>query len=68
MNEIRLPKHRVNRFERRWTARFPQMLGDWRRLEPTPSSRACGCDDPPQSPQVRRLLQGRPPSAARSSS
>jgi hypothetical protein len=70
MDEIRLPRHIVNRFERRWTARIPQMVGDWQRLEPTPSSLACGCYDPLRSPQVRRLLQGslRPPTAARTRS
>jgi hypothetical protein len=30
MNEIRLPQHVVNRFERRWTAGFAQMLEGWR--------------------------------------
>jgi hypothetical protein len=58
MDEIRLPQHVVNRFERRWTARFAQMLGDWPPLEHAPSSPACGCDDPLRSPQVRRLLEG----------
>ena len=28
MDEIRLPQHVVNRIERRWTARFAQMLDD----------------------------------------
>ena len=28
MDEIRLPQHVVNRFERRWTAEFAQMVGE----------------------------------------
>ncbi len=27
MDEIKLPRHVLNRFERRWTARFAQMKG-----------------------------------------
>ncbi|MET4751201.1 hypothetical protein [Bradyrhizobium sp. RT11b] len=60
MEEIKLPHHVVNRFERRWMARFAQMPGG----RPQPVARCCrGNDDPLQSPQVRRLLEGslRPP-------
>jgi hypothetical protein len=59
MDEIRLPHHVVDRFERRWTGRFSQML---KGLQPRPRiSRGGG--DPIRSPEVRRLLQGslRPP-------
>jgi hypothetical protein len=54
MDEIKLPHHVVNRFERRWTARLAQMLE---------GRRSHGSDDPLRSPQVRRLLEGslRPP-------
>jgi hypothetical protein len=60
MDEIKLPHHVVNRFERRWTARFAEMLGS----RPQPVARCpFGSDDPIRSPQVRRLLEGslRPP-------
>jgi hypothetical protein len=62
MDEIRLPQHVVNRFERRWTAILAQMLEGRQRLE-----RASGCDDPLRSPQVWRLLEGslRPPTIER---
>jgi hypothetical protein len=53
MDEIRVPQHVVNRFERRWTARLAQMLECRQRLE-----HASGCDDPLRSPQVWRLLEG----------
>lgn len=64
MDEIKLPHHLVNRFERRWTARFAQMPGG----RPQPVARCWpGNDDPLRSPQVRRLLEGslRPPKADR---
>ncbi|MGY4298809.1 hypothetical protein ACVWXN_006904 [Bradyrhizobium sp. i1.4.4] len=64
MDEIKLPHHVVNRFERRWTARFAQMLDG----RPQPVARYCrGNEDPLRSPQVRRLLEGslRPPKADR---
>jgi hypothetical protein len=63
MDEIRLPQHVLTRFQRRWTAKFAHILADWRRLEHTPPFPACGCYDPLQSRQVRRLLEGslRPP-------
>lgn len=59
MDEIKLPHHAVNRFERRWTARFAQMLEG----RSTGARRWLGSDDPVRSPQVRRLLAGslRPP-------
>jgi hypothetical protein len=62
MDGIRLPQHERTRLERRWMARFAQML-DGQRPGRTPSYPACGCDDPLRSPQVRRLLEGslRPP-------
>ena len=65
MDEIRLPQHVVNRIERRWTARFAQMLGDWQRPGAAfPRPRKL---DPLRSPQVRRLLEGslRPPTVDR---
>ena len=56
MDEIKLPHHVVNRFERRWTARFAKTLEG--RLQP-PLARCCGGNgDPLRSPQVRRLLEG----------
>jgi hypothetical protein len=58
MDEVKLPQHVVNRFERRWTAKFAQMLQG----RPQPVARySRGSDDP--LPQVRRLLVGslRPP-------
>jgi hypothetical protein len=60
MDEIKLPHHVVNRFERRWTARLAQML-EGRRSQG--ARRSHGSDDPLRSPQVRRLLEGslRPP-------
>jgi hypothetical protein len=58
MDETRLPQHVVNRFERRWSARFPQMLGDLQRLKPTTSSPRLRIRRPLRSPQVQRLLQG----------
>lgn len=64
MDEIKLPHHVVNRFERRWTARFAQMLEG----RSQPGARCSrGSDDPLRSPQVRRLLEGslRPPKAVR---
>ncbi|MET4037912.1 hypothetical protein ABMB68_009449 [Bradyrhizobium sp. RT4a] len=64
MEEIKLPHHVVNRFERRWTARFAQMPGG----QPQPVARYCGGnEDPLRSPQVRRLLEGslRPPKSDR---
>ena len=66
MDEIRLPQHVVNRFERRWTARFAQMLEEWQRPEHAPLP-VRGCGDPLRSPQVRRLLEGslRPPTLDR---
>ena len=55
MGEIKLPHHVVNRFERRWTARFAQTLEG----RPQPVARCCrGSDDPLRSPQVWRLLEG----------
>ncbi len=60
MDEVKLPQHVVNRFERRWTARFAQMLQG----RPQPVQRySRGSDEPLRSPQVRRLLEGslRPP-------
>jgi hypothetical protein len=42
MDEIRLPQHVVNRFERRWTAEFAQMVGEWQRLERAPSVQRAG--------------------------
>ena len=58
MDEIRVPQYVVNGFERRWTARLPQILEGRQRLE-----QANGSDDPLRSPQVWRLLEGslRPP-------
>jgi hypothetical protein len=55
MDDIRLPRHVLNRFERRWEARFAQPP----RLRPPSAS----IDDPLRSPQVWRLLEGslRPP-------
>jgi ribosomal protein L32E len=44
MDEIRVPQHVVDRFERRWTTRFTQMLEDWRR--PEGRSPVSICDDP----------------------
>lgn len=55
MDEIRLPQHVVNRFERRWTARFA--LEDWQSPKNAPLP-VRGCGDPLGSPQVRRLLDG----------
>jgi hypothetical protein len=61
MDEIRVPQHVVDRFERRWTARLAQMLEGRQRLE-----RASGCDDPLRSPQVWRLVGSlRPPTIER---
>jgi hypothetical protein len=62
MDEIRVPQHVVNRFERRWTTRLAQMLEGRQCLE-----HASGCDDPLRSPQVWRLLEGylRPPTNER---
>jgi hypothetical protein len=60
MDEIKLPHHVVDRVERRWKARFAQLLEGQSRLRRS----ASGNDDPLQSPQVRRLLEGsslRPP-------
>jgi hypothetical protein len=60
MDEIRLPHHVVDRFERRWTARFAQMLKGM----PPPVARCSHAGgDPIPSPQVRRLLEAsfRPP-------
>ena len=59
MDEIKLPHHVVDRFERRWKARFALLLEGQSRLRRL----ASGNDDPLQSPQVRRLLEGslRPP-------
>ena len=45
MDEIRLPRHVVNRFERRWATRLAHMLEGRQRLE-----HASGCDDPLRSP------------------
>jgi hypothetical protein len=63
MDEIKLPQQVVNRIERRWTARFAQVLEDWQRPERTPSSSSHRSYDPLQPPQVRRLMEGslRPP-------
>jgi hypothetical protein len=63
MDEIRLPQHVVNRFERQWTARFTQMLEGWQRADHARFSPASPCDDPLRSPRVWRLLDGslRPP-------
>ena len=55
---------RGGRFERRWTARFAQMLEGRQRPEHAHFSPASGCDDPLRSPQVpatRRI----PPALAR---
>jgi len=59
MDDARLPRHVLNRFECRWAAKLAQTP---RRLP----SLAFG-DDPLRSPQVRRLLQGslRPPTRDR---
>jgi hypothetical protein len=59
MDEIKMPNHVVDRFERRWKAMFAQILEGQSRLRRS----ANGNDDPLQSPQVRRLLEGslRPP-------
>ena len=64
MDEIKLPHHVVNRFQRRWTARFVQVPGG----RPQPVARCWpGNDDPLRSPQARRLLERslRPPKADR---
>jgi hypothetical protein len=65
MDEIKLPQHVVNRIERRWTARFAQMLEDWQRPGRAPSH---GSYDPLLSLEVRRLIEGslRPPTLDRS--
>ena len=54
MDEIRLPQNVVNRFGRRWTARFAQMLIGSPKHAPLPVR---GCGNPLRSPQVRRLLE-----------
>jgi hypothetical protein len=61
MDEIRVPQHVVDRFERRRTARLAQMLEGRQPLE-----RVSGCDDPLRSPQVWRLVGSlRPPTNER---
>jgi hypothetical protein len=59
MDEIKLLHYVVDRCKRRWKARFAQLLEGQSRLRRSTS----GNDDPLQSPQVRRLLEGslRPP-------
>jgi hypothetical protein len=60
MDEIRLPHHVVDRFERRWTGRFAQIPNA---LHQPAAASSRGGDDPLRSPAVRRLLEGslRPP-------
>ena len=50
MNDVKLPRYVLNRFERRLAARFAQTP----RQSPSLGSR----DDPFRSPQVQRLLEG----------
>jgi hypothetical protein len=59
MDDVRLPQDVLNRFERRWAARFAE-------TPRRPPSLAFG-DDPLRSPQVRRLLEGslKPPTRYR---
>ena len=59
MDDVKLPRHVLNRFEHRWAARFAQAP----RRSPSLASR----DDPFRSPQVRRLLEGslKPPTRDR---
>jgi hypothetical protein len=59
MDDIRLPQDVLNRFERRWAARFAETT----RRPPSLASR----NDPFRSPQVRRLLEGslKPPTRDR---
>jgi hypothetical protein len=66
MDEIRLPQHVGNRIERRWTARFAQMLASWERFERAPPA-PDRSRDPLRSSQVQRLLKGslRPPTVER---
>jgi len=55
MDEIRLPRHIVDRLERRWTGRFARMMNG----PPHPATGiSCGTSDPIRSPAVRRLLEG----------
>jgi hypothetical protein len=63
MDEIRLPRHVVNRIERRWAAKFAQMPEGQQLMGRQRSSPSRGSDDPLRSPQVWRLLEGslRPP-------
>lgn len=53
MTDMRLPQHVVNRIDRRWAARFPEMQDRRSCL----SSSLEGYD-PFRSPRVRRLLEG----------
>jgi hypothetical protein len=59
MNDVRLPQDVLNRFERRWAARFPPT--------PRPSRSSVSLDDPLRSSRIRRLLEGslRPPTRDR---
>jgi len=50
MDDVSLPRHVLNRFERRWAARFAQT--------PRRSLASASRDDPFRSPHVRRRLQG----------
>jgi hypothetical protein len=63
MDEIRLPQHVVSRLERRWAARFGRRPESTHPTGQSFESREPGSDDPLQSTQVRRLLEGslRPP-------
>jgi hypothetical protein len=56
MRDINLPRHVMDRFERRWAARFAYT-----------GTRGPAGDDPFRSPQIRRLLEGalRPPTEVR---
>ena len=59
MDDVKLPRHVLNRFEHRWAARFAQT--------PRRSPYLASPDDPFRSPQVRRLLEGslKPPTRDR---
>jgi hypothetical protein len=55
MDEIKLPRHVLDRLERRWAARFPQPMQHPQRATSSPPR-----EDPFRSPRARRRPGGSP--------